>query len=134
MAVTLCSLYIPPSHNIQQRELDSLVNQLPAPFIIVGDLNGHNPLWGSNDTNNKGKLIEDMLSDHQLCVFNDGSNTYLHPASGTYTAIDLSITNSELIQDFKWYVHDDLCGSDHFPTVLESFTPLSYKFSSTLEL
>jgi hypothetical protein len=47
----------------------------------------------------------------------------LHPATGTYTAIDLSITNPELIQDFKWYVHDDLCRSDHFPTVLESITP-----------
>ena len=67
--------------------------------------------------------VTTLLSDHQLCVFNDGSNTYLHSASGTYTAIDLSITNSELIQDFKWYVHDDLCGSDHFLTVLESFTP-----------
>ena len=50
-------LYIPPSHNIQQRELDSLVNQLPAPFIIMGDLNGYSPLLGSNDTNNKGKHI-----------------------------------------------------------------------------
>ena len=68
VAVTLCSLYIPQSHNIQQRELGYLVNQLPAPFIIMGDLNGHNPLWGSNDTNNKGKHIEDMLSDHQLFV------------------------------------------------------------------
>ena len=47
----------------------------------------------------------------------------MHSASGTYTAIDLSITNPELIKDFKWYVHDDLCGSDHFPTVLKSFTP-----------
>ena len=107
-------LYI--SHNIQQREL-------PALFIIMDDLNGHNPLLGSNDTNNKGKHIEDMLSDHQLCIFNDGSNTYLHSASGTYTAIDLSITNPELIQYFKWYVHDNLCGSCHFPTVLKSFTP-----------
>ena len=116
-------LYILQSNNIQQRELSSLVNQLPAPFIIMGDLNGHNPLLGSNDTNNKGKHIEDMLSDHHLCVFNDGLNTYLHSASGTYTALDLSITNPELIQDFKWYVHGDLWGSDHFPTVLESFTP-----------
>ena len=64
VAVTLCSLYIPPSHNIQQRELDSIVNELPAPFIIMGDLNGHNPLWGSNDTNNKGKHIDDIN-----CVF-----------------------------------------------------------------
>ena len=64
VAVTLCSLYIPPYHNIKQRELDYLVNQLPAPFIIMGDLNGHNPLWGSYNTNNKCKHIEDMLSDH----------------------------------------------------------------------
>jgi len=123
VAVTLCSLYIPPSYNIQQRELDSLINQLPAPFIIMGDLNGHNPLWGSDDTNNKGKHIEDLLSDHRLCVFNDGSNTYLHPASGTYSAIDVSITDPQLLPDFKWSVHDDLCGSDHFPTILESITP-----------
>ena len=91
VAVTFCSLNIPPSHNIQQRELDFLVNKLPAP--IMGDLNGHNSLWGRNDANNKGKHIENMLSDHQLCDFNDGSNTYLHSASGTYTAIDLSIIN-----------------------------------------
>ena len=123
VAVTLCSLYIPPSQNVQQTDLDSLVEQLPKPFIIMGDLNGHNPLWGSHDVNNKGKNIEKLLSDHQLCIFNDGANTYLHPATGTYTAIDLSITNPELIQDYKWFVHDDLCGSDHFPTVLESITP-----------
>ena len=67
VAVTLCSLYIPPSHNIQQRELDSLVNQLPAPFIIMDDLNGHNPLWGSNNTNNKGKHIEDVIRSSIVC-------------------------------------------------------------------
>ena len=123
VAVTLCSLYIPPSQNLHQTDLDSLVEQLPKPFIIMGDLNGHNPLWGGHDITNKGKHIEKMLSDHQLCIFNDGTNTYLHPASGTYTAIDLSITNPEHIQDFKWYVHDDLCGSDHFATVLVTIVP-----------
>ena len=67
VAVTVCSLYIPPSHNIQQRELDSLVNQLPAPFIIMDDLNGHNTLWGSNNTNNKGKHIEDVIRSSIVC-------------------------------------------------------------------
>ncbi len=46
----------------------------------------------------------------------------MHPANGTYSAIDLSITDASLIQDFNWSVHDDLCGSDHFPTILESVT------------
>ena len=56
VAVTLCSLYLPPSQNVQQTDLDSLVEQLPKPFIIMGDLNGHNPLWGSHDVNNKGTI------------------------------------------------------------------------------
>ena len=115
VAVTLCSLYIPPSHNIQQRELDSLVNQLPAPFIIMGDLNGHNPLCGSNDTNNKGKHIEDMLSDHQLCVF-----LMMVQILTCILQVEhiLPLIYLLQIQDFKWYVHDDVCGSHHFPTVL----------------
>jgi hypothetical protein len=50
---------------------------------------------------------------------NDGSNTYLHPGTGTYTAIDLTLTDTDLLTDFSWSVGDDLCGSDHFPIVLE---------------
>jgi len=120
VAVTLCSVYVPPTYKLVSGELNSLVNQLPKPFIIMGDLNGHNPIWGSTIINNKGKIIEKLIDDHQLCVFNDDTNTYLHPASGTYSSIDISIATATLLSDFNWSVHDDLCGSDHFPTVLKS--------------
>ena len=59
------------------------------------------------------------MNGNNMSLFNDGSHTYLHPATGTYTSIDLTLSDSSLLQDFDWSVHGDLCGSDHLPIVLE---------------
>ena len=53
-------------------------------------------------------------------MFNDNKPTYLHPATGTYTSLDLSICYPTLLLDYEWKVHDDLCGSDHFPIFLNN--------------
>ena len=45
--ITLSSIYIPPSSRLSAKDLDDLVPQLPSPFILLGDFNGHNILWGS---------------------------------------------------------------------------------------
>ena len=34
--------------------------------------------------------------------------------------IDLSVCDPSLVLDFEWRVHDDLCGSDHYPIILSS--------------
>ena len=49
--------------------------------------------------------------------------SYLHPATGTYTSLDLSICYPTLFLDYEWKVHDDLCGSDHFPIFLNNIAP-----------
>ena len=56
--ITLCSIYIPPSSKLSSQDLDDLVPQLPSPFILLGDFNGHNIIWGSKDINDKDKIIE----------------------------------------------------------------------------
>ncbi|VDI08097.1 Hypothetical predicted protein [Mytilus galloprovincialis] len=117
--ITLCSIYIPPNSIIDKAKLKNLTDQLPSPFILMGDFNAHNPLWGSKTHNAKGKIIEDFVSQEGLCIFNDGSNTYLHPGNGSYSSIDITICDPSLLLDYSWRVHDDLCGSDHFPIVLE---------------
>ena len=58
-----------------------------------------------------------------MSIFNDKSHTYLHPASGTYTAIDLSLCSPSIYLDFKWKVGVDPMGSDHFPVFLENNGP-----------
>ncbi|GFX57760.1 RNA-directed DNA polymerase from mobile element jockey [Trichonephila clavipes] len=52
--VTLCCVYLPPNDVMPQVDLNQLVSQLPAPFILLGDFNGHSPLWGHDDTNSRG--------------------------------------------------------------------------------
>ena len=55
-------------------------------------------------------------------MYNNKSNTYLHPTTGIYSAIGLSICDPYLFLDFNWKVHDDTCGSDHFLILLENST------------
>ena len=84
----------------------------------MGHFNGHNPLWGGNTRDAKDKRIEDLVDSHAVCVLNDGSYTYLHPSYRTYSAINLSIVEAELVMDFLWRVWNNLCASDHFPIIL----------------
>ena len=41
VVITLCSLYSSPSLRLSPKDLDDLVPQLPSPFILLGDFNGH---------------------------------------------------------------------------------------------
>ena len=114
--------------------LKQLIDQLPVPFLLLGDFNAHNPIWGSSKQNDNGKKVEDLLNKEGLCIFNDGSSTYLHPGYGTFSSIDLSICDPSILLDYSWSVHHDLCGSDHFPIILKNLFQTSeerlprYKF------
>ena len=118
--LTVCSLYIPPSTRLSLQVLQDLVDQLPTPFILLGDFNAHSPLWGDVRTCGKGLVVEDLIMNLDLTLLNDLSSTYLHPAIGTFSAIDLSICSSSLALDFTWRVLGDSHGSDHFPIVLST--------------
>ncbi|GFU37160.1 putative RNA-directed DNA polymerase from transposon X-element [Trichonephila clavipes] len=54
----ICCLYLPPNTVIHQHDLNNLVDQLPALFVILGDFNGHSTLWGSAKMNSRGRQIE----------------------------------------------------------------------------
>ena len=56
--ITLCSVYLPPSLPIDVEKLGHFIDQLPEPFILIGDFNAHHTLWGCIDTNDKGRIIE----------------------------------------------------------------------------
>ena len=121
---TICSLYLPPNETLNRVELDQLIHQLPKPFILMGDFNCHGVTWGCQNTNKRGKIIEEFLDQNQLCCYNDGTNTYLHSATGTYSAIDLTICDPSIFMDYHWSVYEETCGSDHFPIILENQNPV----------
>ena len=65
-----------------------------------------------------------MLTNFNLCVMNNGQPTFVHAATGALSSIDLNIADPTLLLDYSWHVHDDLCGSDHYPIILTNTKPL----------
>jgi len=118
---TICSIYLPPT-NFNSADLDQLLSQLPPPILLLGDFNSHSTLWGCTKLDRRGKQIEDMLTKQDLCFLNDTSSTYLHPAIGTTSALDLSICSPNLFLEMTWKVNDNLSGSDHYPIITENGT------------
>ena len=125
--ITVCSLYLPPDLCFNTADLQNLITQLPSPFLLLGDFNSHNPLWGGTTLDGKGKTIEDLICNNQISLFNDGSFTYHDIFNDSYSAIDLSIGSSSIFLDFTWSVDEFLNGSDHYPIYLKCVhnTPLS---------
>ena len=117
--ITICSLYLPPKCGFTENDIQSLINELPRPFLLLGDFNAHNPLWGGNVLDSEGKLIEELLDNNPISLYNDGSMTYHNIHNNTTSAIDLSICSSSILLDFIWSVNEYLCGSDHFPIHLK---------------
>ena len=117
--LTICSLYLPPSIPVTTHELESLISQLPPPFLLLGDFNAHSQLWGCRNTDGRGLMFEELFSNLDLCLLNSKEPTYLSPATGSVSAIDLSICSPSLYLDWEWKVEEDNCGSDHFPIVLQ---------------
>ena len=70
------SVYIPPNFHLETEHLDTLLKQLPSPYILVGDFIGHNILWACKDNNPKGNIIEDFITKNDLCLMNDKSHTW----------------------------------------------------------
>ena len=114
--ITICSLYLPPSENLNIVLLTRLIAQLPTPFVMCGDFNGHSVTWGCDKNNSR---IDDFITDNNVCLLNDGSYTYLHPPTGTFTAIDLSLCSPDILMEIDFVVESDSYGSDHFPIVLK---------------
>ena len=115
---TICSIYLTPGETITKLNLENLIDQLPRPFLLLGDFNAHSSVWGDSRRDGRGKLIESILQDNDLILLNSKSPTFVHSVYNSTSAIDLAVSSPTIALDFQWSVHDDLCGSDHFPIFL----------------
>ncbi|GBM97610.1 hypothetical protein AVEN_165868-1 [Araneus ventricosus] len=116
--ITICSLYLPPHQTVHQTELNNLISQLPSPFLILGDLNGHSPLWGGTETNSRGRQIEQLLADHNICLLNNNEKTHFHLSTQTFHSIDLALCTPALLPFLNLTADDNLHNSDHFPLII----------------
>ena len=132
--ITICSIYIPPKQQFNVHQLIEIENQLPTPYIITGDFNAHSPLWGQQDLNAKGKIIEDFINQTNICLLNDQSSTYVSPSTFNTSSVDLTFCHPSIFTNLKWSTLDDLHHSDHYPITINynlpqnSEIPEYYKF------
>ena len=116
----VASIYLPPQKQIKKEEITDIVSQLPEPFMLLGDYNGHHRLWYSNKEDNRGKTIKDVITESNLICLNDQRPTYFRVHDQVTTNIDLSIVSSNICLDYTWNVLPYLYGSDHYPIILEN--------------
>ena len=63
---TMCSIYLPPTDLVTEKDMKDLLEQLPAPMILLGDFSAHNSLWGSKKMNTRGRMLEKILDRFNL--------------------------------------------------------------------
>lgn len=119
LPITLCNIYLPNSKLFSQQDLEQIINQLPPPFILLGDFNSHNPIWGSTNTDSTGKIVEDLInSNDDLIILNNGTNTHFNVNTGYGSAINITIASREIATFFDWMIMEELYNSDHNPIMI----------------
>ena len=79
--ISICSVYIPPSFSLNSQHLDNLLKQLPFPYILLGDFNDHNILWGGQNNDSRREIVENFITKNDICIMNDKSLTYHSPTT-----------------------------------------------------
>lgn len=118
---TILNLYLPPNHTDYSQfntQMHSLINQLPKPLIILGDLNAQNESWGCNTTNIKGKLLQNIFATHNLHVYFNRNPTRINPSNGSASILDYCVSDISIASQFTLSCLKDTYGSDHYPTLI----------------
>ena len=111
--VTLYNLYLKHNQHLSVDDCKRFADQLPTPFIILGDFNAKNSMWGGDEYNERGRVLHDFLAQYQACIMNDGRLTHVHMQTATFSAIDLAVVSPEILMEYTWDVSDCSRGSDH---------------------
>ena len=114
----ICNIYLPGSESITTSKIEDLINQFDCHFMLIGDFNGHNYIWGSDHIDARGRMIESVLDKFDLNLLNNGEPTHFSFAYKSHSAIDLTIISPILENHFDWFVEEDLHSSDHFPIII----------------
>ena len=107
--------YYNPCKKLNKDILDRIFSQVTSEnYSLVGDFNAHNPLWGSDNLDSNGKLVERALEEYNSVILNDGSGTRIDTHTGKISHLDLSITSPPLAPKCVWSSSPNNLGSDHF--------------------
>ena len=115
---TKASLYVPPSETLNELAFDRMINIFSSRYLILGDFNGHSHLWGANQENERGEIVEKLIDRHNLILLNDS----VHTRFGTYhqnsSLLDLPLCHPSIYMNVVCEISSDRLGSDHHPIII----------------
>lgn len=111
------SIYI--TNNIEERDLDDVLGQLPKPHVLAGDFNAHSQAWGSYKEDVRGKTVLNFLSNNELVYLNNGSITRKACPPRRSSAIDLTLVSTDISLIIDWEVLEFPTQSDHYPVFFQ---------------
>ncbi|CAH2095389.1 unnamed protein product [Euphydryas editha] len=122
--ITLCNIYLPNSTVLNKEDLIDLIEQLPKPFLLVGDFNSHSLTWGCTKTDSRGKILLEILDAYaDITILNENQPTYFNVSNASTSAIDLALSSCIIAPLFQWSVLDNPHDSDHYPIIITHSSP-----------
>ena len=97
---TVASVYVPPNETLNELVFDRMINSFSSRYLILGDFNGHRYLWGDNQENERGKVVEKLIDPYNLILLNDS----VHTRFDTYhqTSSLLSLRHPSIYMDVAY--------------------------------
>ncbi|KAG5898921.1 hypothetical protein JTB14_007956 [Gonioctena quinquepunctata] len=84
-----------PDYNWRIHEVETILQQLPETYIIMGDLNEHPTLGGFPIGDFRRRRIESTLDNEIITIsLNSGEVTHFNARSSRFTSIDLTMCSS----------------------------------------
>ena len=68
---TAASVYVPLNENFNELAFDRMIKSVLSRYLVLGGFNGHSHLWGANQENEHGKVVEHLIDSHNLILLND---------------------------------------------------------------
>ena len=116
---TVASVYVPPSETLNELAFDRMINSFSSRYLILGDFNGHSHLWGANQENKRGQIVEKLIDRHNLILLNDSVHTRFDTYHQTSSLLDLSLCHPSI---YTRVTPSDRLGSDHHPIIITANT------------
>lgn len=74
--IKIAQIYCSPRHNLKKEDYSNMLQNLGERFIIGGDFNAKNLMWGSRLTTTKGRELQKAIDERNCTVHSTGKPTY----------------------------------------------------------
>ena len=132
---SICSVYLPSIEQISAHQILQLIDQLPKPTMIGGDMNAHKHISFDGRLDTSGGMLQSAIETENLLILNEDQPTFYKASDQASFHIDQALITDTCPTEYNWNILDDLHGSDHYPIqiIATRSSPIEYTERWNLE-